>query len=245
MFKAVSSSKATQIIINQIRNAILSGKVSPGEKLDSEKILMEEFGVSKSTLREALRALEYLGLVEMRKGASGGVYVTEVDMKITQESLINFLHFKNVSVHHLSEIRKLLEPHAAKVAAMVISPEDLQILDKINTACQQALNQDQEAAVRKDIIRFHRVIAQCTQNPILIFILAFIENLLEDTKEQLRPDKNFFQSVIDSHTAIYQALLNHDPQTAHAEMLKDVSMVEENLIRIEHDIQLSRSVKAM
>ncbi len=245
MFKAVSSSKATQVIINQIRSAILSGQVSPGEKLDSEKILMEEFGVSKSTLREALRALEYLGLVEMRKGASGGVYVTEVDMKITQESLANFLHFKNVSVHHLSEIRKLLEPHAAGVAAAVISPHDLEAIDKINAACQQALDQGREEAVRKDIIRFHRVIAQCTQNPILIFILAFIENLLEDTKEQLRPDKNFFQSVIASHTAIYQALLHHDAETARAEMLKDVSMVEENLLRIEHDFQLKQPVRAM
>ena len=56
MFNAVSSSKATKIIIEQIRNAILEGKVVPGEKLHSEKDLMEKFGVSKSTLREALRA---------------------------------------------------------------------------------------------------------------------------------------------------------------------------------------------
>ncbi len=229
MFNAVSTSKATKIIIEQIRNAILSGKVVPGEKLHSEKELMEEFGVSKSTLREALRALEYLGLIEIRKGASGGVYVTEVDMQTTRENLINFLHFKNVSVHHLSEIRKLLEPYAARVAADVISDKDLEELNRINTKCRQALHQGLDDEIGKDFVSFHRMIAKCTENPILIFIIEFVEDLMEDTKALLRPDKDFFRSVIESHTAIYDALAGHDAEKAHEEMFKDVSMVERNL----------------
>jgi len=241
MFNAVSSSKATQIIIEQIRNAILEGKVVPGEKLHSEKELMEEFGVSKSTLREALRALEYLGLIEIKKGANGGVYATEVDMKITQENLINFLHFKNMSVHHLSEIRKLLEPYAAKIAATIISEKDLEELNRINAKCRQALRQGLEDEIGKDFISFHRMIAKCTENPILIFIIAFIEDLLEDTKALLRPDKRFFQSVIESHTAIYDALANHDEEKAFEEMYKDVSVVEENLTTIRDNYQTNKN----
>ena len=241
MFNAVSSSKATKIIIEQIRNAILAGKVVPGEKLHSEKELMEKFGVSKSTLREALRALEYLGLIEIRKGANGGVYATEVDMKITQENLINFLHFKNVSVHHLSEIRKLLEPYAAKIAANVISEKDLEELNRINAKCRQALHQGLDDEIGKDYISFHRMIAKFTENPILIFILAFIEDLLEDTKALLRPDKKFFKSVIESHTAIYDALANHDEEKAFEEMYKDVSMVEKNLTTIRDNFQTNKN----
>ena len=139
MFKSITSSKAPQNIINQVRNAILRGRFSPGQKLRSEKELMQEFGVSKSTLREALRTLEFLGLVEIRKGAKGGVFVSEVDMKITQQNLINFLHFKHVSVYHLSEIRKVLEPYAARIAANVICEADLEELKEINERCVQAL----------------------------------------------------------------------------------------------------------
>jgi len=229
MFKSITSSKAPQNIINQVRNAILTGKIGPGQELRSEKKLMEEFGVSKSTLREALRSLEFMGLIEIKKGAKGGVFVSEVDMKITQQSLINFLHFKNVSVYHLSEIRKVLEPYAAKTAAGVIRPEDLEILKDINDRCVQALAQGYTEKIEKDIIRFHRIIANCSKNPILIFILAFIEDLLEDIKRVLRPDKNFFQSVVAAHICIQHALAERDAEKAFSEMYKDVSGVEEFL----------------
>jgi len=229
MFKSIISSKAPQNIINQIRNAILKGEISPGQELYSEKKLMEEFGVSKSTLREALRTLEFMGLIEIRKGAKGGVYVSEVDMKTTQQSLINFLHFKNVSVYHLSEIRKVLEPYAAKIAADVISPENLVALKDINDRCVQALQQGDTKKVEKDIIRFHRIIANCSENPILVFIIAFIEDLLEDIKKLLRPDNNFFQSVVAAHIRIYDALAERDAEKAFNEMYKDVSRVEEFL----------------
>lgn len=239
MFKAISSSKTTQIIVDQIRDAILEGKVVPGERLQSEKELMDDFGVSKATLREALRALEYLGLIEMRKGAGGGVFVTEVDMKTTQASLVNFLHFKNVSVHHLSEIRKLLEPYAAGVAANALTAEELEELRQINQKCSEALAREQTGkTVRKEIVKFHRVIAKCTGNPLLILIIAFIENLLEDTKELLRPDKHFFQSVVEAHINIYEALVARDKSRAFEEMYKDVSRVEENLAVIQNNLQL-------
>jgi len=229
MFKSIISSKAPQNIINQIRNAILKGEIGPGQKLYSEKNLMEAFGVSKSTLREALRTLEFMGLIEIRKGAKGGVFVSEVDIKTTQQSLINFFHFKNVSVYHLSEIRKVLEPYAAKMAASVICAKDIEELREINEKCAHALQQGQNDNIGKDLIRFHRIIANCSENPILLFILAFIEDLLEDIKKQLRPDNDFFQSVVTAHIRIYDALAERDAEKAFSEMYNDVSRVEEFL----------------
>lgn len=69
MFEIIQESKALHQIIQKIRAAIFEGKLKPGNKLAAETDLMKQFGVSKATLREALRALEYLGLIEMRKGA--------------------------------------------------------------------------------------------------------------------------------------------------------------------------------
>ena len=80
MFISVKSDKVSQHIIDQIRNAIFDGRLKPGDKLPSERELIENFKVGKATLREALRSLEVLGFLEIRKGVSGGAFVTEVDM---------------------------------------------------------------------------------------------------------------------------------------------------------------------
>ena len=126
LFQAASRThKISDQIIEQIRNAILSGRFKPGDKVASEKELMSEFGVSKATLREALRVLEGMGLVEIRKGIAGGVFIAEVDMKTTIHGIINFLHFREVSVKDITMIRYLLEPPVAQIAALRIQPEDI------------------------------------------------------------------------------------------------------------------------
>lgn len=232
MFKPISRHKAPQVIINQIRNAILQGKIAPGEKLPSSSELMEKFDVSKATLREALRTLEYMGLIDIRKGAKGGLYASKVESKVSRDSLINFFHFQSVSVQNLSEVRKILEPYAAKVAAHKISAEDIEALSEMNQRCTDALAKDKHDKISMELINFHRVIAQCTENPILIFILKFVEDLLQEAKDQLRPDKHFFQSVVEAHKKIVDALQNRDAERAWEEMYKDVSQVEERLAAI-------------
>lgn len=229
MYKNVRQDKVPQQIINQIRNSILEGKTKPGDRLASEQELMNDFGVSKSTLREALRTLEYLGLIEIRKGALGGCFVAEVDVEITKENLKNFLHFKDLSVKHMSAIRKNLEPYAAHEAARMISDNDLERLKRINERCRIALTENDFTTLRKKEIEFHRTIAAATQNPILIFILDFIENLLEDIKRILKPGSGFSESVVQSHERVYQALAERDADKAAREMLADVVKVEQGL----------------
>ncbi|MEK6196074.1 MAG: GntR family transcriptional regulator, partial [Deltaproteobacteria bacterium] len=117
MFKIARTSTITQKIIDQIRTAILAGKLKPGDILPHEKELTEQFGVSKQTLRESLRALEHMGLIDVRKGIGGGAHIVEVDIEVTKQSLANFLYFKDLTIENLSELRKLIEPHAAGKAA--------------------------------------------------------------------------------------------------------------------------------
>ncbi|MBW2678891.1 MAG: FadR family transcriptional regulator, partial [Deltaproteobacteria bacterium] len=204
MFKIARTSTITQKIIDQIRTAILAGKLKPGDVLPPEKELTEQFGVSKQTLRESLRALEHMGLIDVRKGIGGGAHIVEVDIEVTKQSLANFLYFKDLTIENLSELRKLIEPHAAAKAADHISKDDLQKLDQLNQTARDNLNNNLLAEMSHDEINFHRVIAQNTGNPILILILDFVENLLEDFKKVLKPDMAFSKSVLDAHDKIYQ-----------------------------------------
>lgn len=227
--------KAPHMIIDQIRNTILEGRLSPGDKLPSEQELSEHFEVSRQTLREAMRTLEYLGFLEIRAGANGGAFVSEVDMKTTMNSLANFLHFKNLSINHISEIRKIIEPYDARIAADRITEEELETLGLINEKFRKALSGGDMEVLQYYGIRFHRTIAQITRNPILILIVDFVENLLEDVKNILKPDIEFQERVIDSHELIFNALKDRDPDRAAEEMFKDITQVEASLLSLAED----------
>jgi len=235
MFETVKPNKVSEHIIEQIRKAIFEGQLKPGDKLPSERELVENFKVSKATLREAIRSLEVLGFLEIRKGASGGSFVTEVDMEKARDCFTNFLHFKNLSLKDLSEVRLLLEPHIAEKAALGINEEDLKRLEELLRECDYVLRHDIPIESRKNEVEFHRIIASVTGNPILMFILDFVENLLIDTKEILQPSREFSQKVQKAHRRIYKALLQRNGKKARAEMVKHVREVEQDLVALQKE----------
>jgi GntR family transcriptional repressor for pyruvate dehydrogenase complex len=230
MFDSVKSNKVSQNITDQIRNAIFEGRLKPGDKLPSERELIENFKVSKATLREALRSLEVLGFLEIRKGVSGGAFVTEVDMTKARDSVTNFLLFKNLSLKDLSEVRLLLEPYIAEKATLAITQEDLSRLEKLIRDSEHAIKNGIAFESRKDEIEFHRIIASITGNPILMFILDFVENLLIDAKEILKPGKGFSLKVLRAHKRIYNGLLERNVKKVHEEMVRHIREVEKELL---------------
>jgi GntR family transcriptional repressor for pyruvate dehydrogenase complex len=230
MFCSVKSNKVSQHIIDQIRSAIFQGRLKTGDKLPPEREMIEKFKVSKATLREALRSLEVLGFLEIRKGVSGGAFVTEVDMMKARDSFTNFLLFKNLSLMDLSEVRLLLEPYIAEKATLTITQEDLHRLEKLIRDSEHAIRHEIGFESRKDEIEFHRIIASITGNPILMFILDFVENLLIDTKKILKPGKEFSGKVLRAHKRIYNALLERNAKKVHEEMVRHIREVEKDLL---------------
>lgn len=230
MFDSVKSNKVSQHITEQIRNAIFDGRLKPGDRLPFEKELIKNFKVSKATLREALRSLEVLGFLEIRKGVSGGSFVTEVDMTKARDSFTNFLLFKNLSLKDLSEVRLLLEPYIAEKATLSITKEDLHRLEELIHESETAVKSNLDFASRKIEIEFHRIIASITGNPILMFILDFVENLLIDTKEILKPGKEFSGKVLRAHKRIYKALVQKNVKKVHEEMVRHIREVEKDLL---------------
>ena len=227
MFETASRThKISDHIIEQIRNAILSGRFKPGDKVASEKELMSEFGVSKATLREALRVLEGMGLVEIRKGVAGGVFIAEVDMKTTIHGIINFLHFKTVSIKDITMIRYLLEPPVAQIAASRIQPEDIVKLETMIT---------EDPFVPHTIVSreigFHRYLARMTENPILILVMDFIDNILDDIKSQLNLGGEFYHKVAKSHRAILECLKQKDEVGVRREIINDLLEVGNHLAK--------------
>ena len=131
MFEPTSREKISIQIVQQIRAAIMRGELKPGQALPSEKDLMAQFDVSKHTLREALRALEGLGFVTIKRGAGGGPIVSEIDWVKARSFFASFLYFQKFTLADISEVRKLIEPYIARRAAEVMTDEEIRSFIKI------------------------------------------------------------------------------------------------------------------
>ena len=235
MFECAKTNKASQNIVHQIRKAIFNGVLKPGDKLSSEKELIDNFGVSKGSLREALRSLEVLGLLEIRKGALGGAFVTEVKTEKAKEGFSNFFVSRNLSLKNLFDTRLILESHIAENAASLITGDDLQRLEQILQETRDALDNDLPLNFREKEIAFHLIIANATENPLLIFLLDFVENLLLDAKVILSPGREFSMSVLKAHERIYKALAARDANRAKNAIVQDIKEVQKALLRIQKE----------
>lgn len=221
MFKAANKSeKVSDSIIAQIRDAILSGHLKPGDRLASEKELIEQFNVSKATMREALRVLEVIGLIEMRKGIAGGAYVAEVGMRTTIQAIINFLHFNTVSIRELTMLRFLIEPTVAEIAAIRRSEKDMEKLEQIIGSTITPGDNE----VSKEI-SFHRYLARMSENAILTLTIDLIDNLLKSMKTTLGMPPDFYEHVREAHELILECIRQKDPIAAKVAMTSDLVAV--------------------
>jgi GntR family transcriptional regulator, transcriptional repressor for pyruvate dehydrogenase complex len=232
MFDTIRSNKAPQQIISQIRKLILEGKLLPGDKLSPENKLMEQFKVSKQTLREALRALEFIGLIEINKGTAGGARMVEMDRQIALELLANFLYFKKLSIRHLNEARKVMEPYAAGVAAESMSDKEKDILKNLIEQAKKEYAAGLTMGIFNSDLKFHCVIAGSTKNPLLMLIVDLIESLMGDSKALILPNKKMLTSIVDAHERIYRAIVKGDPDRARAEMSRHIIEVENYMLKL-------------
>ena len=233
MFKNVGQEKRSIYIVNQIRDSILLGRFKPGDRLPSEQKLLEQFGVSRFTLREALASLQTMGFIEMRRGAGGGAVVNQVDIDIAREAVSNFLHFQKVSIKDLSEVRKLVEPYLASRMAEKLTEEDIDYLESLNQACADIISRGEEIIGGEHEIDFHVHMARASENSVLTMLLDIVNKLLAETKLDIKPGLDFSRRVIAAHERILVALRARDGEAAAQAMYDHVAEVEVEMLKLE------------
>ena len=215
-------------IISQIRSLVSSGVLAPGDKIGSEKELLGQLGVSKASLREALRVLEVMGMIEIRKGLSGGVFVADVDMKTTLTGIMNFINFEAVSSKDITLMRYILEPMIVRVIAPLVSEPDMANLEAMIRREFGSPHGDSSATAIKGI-GFHRSLARITHNPILIMIADFIDNLLSDLKAKVELGDDFYRKVTSYHQQAVLALRRRDIDEVVRILISDILFVDRTM----------------
>jgi GntR family transcriptional regulator, transcriptional repressor for pyruvate dehydrogenase complex len=169
LFSRVSVGRISEIIVEQIRLLIQQGQLSPGDRLPPERDLCERFGVSRVTVREALRMLESSGLVEIRVGARGGAFVTAPTSDRVGEGLAQLLSMSVISAADVTEVRMVLEVGIVPLVCERATEEDLADLEKICERSENALRNDDYSM---DIsLEFHTRVARATHNPAIVMLI--------------------------------------------------------------------------
>ena len=176
-FSAVKTSRLFEEVRGRIRERIASGELKPGDKLPAERDLAEQFGVSRTVLREALRSLEFAGLIRLKKGAKGGAVILEGEYGLTR-SFTDMVTLGRISVEDLTEARILIEDAIVKLACASATKKDLEALEA-DIDRVEALTRSGEIGNRLDYnIRFYELIAEATHNETLILISSALSRIL-------------------------------------------------------------------
>ena len=215
-FKAIKKASLSQRIEKDIKNAIASRIYKPLEKLPSERDLMGQFNVSRTTIREALMSLQSSGLIVVKRGVNAGAYVSEINPDPITENFRNLIKFGMINFVHLTEARLYIEPEAARIAAICREEKDIEMLNEL-LGKAEASNKTSGKEARLINIRFHVEIAKVTQNPIIVFISESITQvystvIVEMTKTKL--SKGDVIKNIDAHRYILDSIIRKDEKEA-------------------------------
>ena len=225
-FEVIRKDKVYEAVARQLEQFILE-RLKPGDKLPPERELCEMFGVSRSSVRDAIRTLELMGLLEPRQGV--GTVVCELTAGSLINPLSNVLTRKRQLVTELLDVRQIIEPPLAARAAQHASAEEVSEMEAILQ--RQALKmQEGEPAIKEDS-EFHYAIALASGNSVVLKVLDVLMDLLRETRERSLQVAGRPQKSLAGHRAILAAIKRKDSAAAEAAMRRHIQDVQEIVMK--------------
>ncbi|RKR75174.1 FadR/GntR family transcriptional regulator [Frondihabitans australicus] len=214
--ETVPRGTAVSEVVKQLISLLTTGELTPGSRLPPERQLAEELGVGRSAVREALAALEILGIVSVRPGS--GTYLRDSTSELLPTTLSWGLMLSASRTRELIEVRGALEIQAAAFAATRATDDDIAKLGSYISTMKEAMaSLDLPRFVDADV-RFHLVIATSADNVVLRDLLQSIRSLLRLWVERGLSDKDQGDAALREHIAIYEAIARRDEAAAEAAM---------------------------
>lgn len=175
----IKQQKRGDLVAEAIKRLITEGNLLPGDRLPREVELQQMFGVSKSTIREALKSLEVQGLIKVSTGPSGGGMVVEVPLERTFQLMQNYLFFKEVSIDDIYTVRQLLEPELAAGAVPHLTEADFAALENNMSCCSPASHDRHELLRQRQAdVDFHDILAAANPNSFLRFTCELVNEMI-------------------------------------------------------------------
>jgi GntR family transcriptional regulator, transcriptional repressor for pyruvate dehydrogenase complex len=218
--------------IEQITRLVTSGELRATQKLPPERSLSESLGVSRPTIREAVRALETIGVLETRQGS--GTYVTDLSPERLARPFRFLVEANTRALGDLAQIRFFLEVGAAEVAARAIDEDALEELERLLTEMRDAID-DVERFIELDLA-FHRVIHETGGNDVLVAMMESLSTLVNRSRMLAVQRRDFREAALHDHENIVRSLERRDPEGAAAMMSHHLRHTRSDLALVEPDL---------
>ncbi len=228
MYTPIQSVRVFEQVAVQIEKRILAGELRSGDRLPTERELAEQFQVSRTAVREAMKILAQKGLVDMRPGR--GTIVIDGSHEAMQDSIGLVMKLKLGEVggsDSLVEVRGILETEIAALAAARATEKEIAAMREAIEVMDASLN-DADAFITADN-RFHEALAQATQNALIIILVKSIVNLLSEQRKQVFQVEGGPQRGQVHHKRILDNVMRRDPDAARAAMRSHLRQVREDV----------------
>jgi GntR family transcriptional regulator, transcriptional repressor for pyruvate dehydrogenase complex len=225
LYKVIQTSRLYEQIVQQIEESILKGELTPGSQLPAERELAEQFGVSRTAVREAIKALQEKGLVDAFPGR--GTFVTNGTSNSMRRSLDRIIKGgESDGLAYLVEVREMLEPEIAARAATRADYQDLAAMREAIDVMDNA-EWSSEAFIEADL-DFHLALAEAAANPIVLSLIDSIVGLLREQRLRISRVEGGPERGQQYHRSILEAIERHDAQGARAAMQAHLWQVRED-----------------
>ena len=225
MYKVIQASRLYEQIVQQIEESILKGALKEGSQLPAERDLAQQFGVSRTAVRESIKALQEKGLVDAFPGR--GTFVTNGTSNSMRRSLDRIIKSGDPDGWaYLAEVREILEPEIAALAAVRANDQDLATMREASSVMDNA-ELDPAAFIEADL-DFHLALAEAAANPIVLSLIDSIVGLLREQRLRIFRVEGGPERGQHHHKHILEAIERHDPQGARAAMQAHLLQVRED-----------------
>ncbi len=219
-------------VAEAIKDWVVEQGLQPGDRLPGETELITRFGMSKGTIREAMRLLQAQGLVETRTGPGGGSFVGAVSRERATALLANFFYFRNVTIADIYAVRIALEPELAFALAGKLTEAQLAELETImESYASPAKDAQEERAQHVASLRFHARLSDFGENAVLGFFIGFMAKILTDLTVYKRlyttPNHDLWKRGRDHQIDLIAALRSGDAATARRVMASHMKMARD------------------
>lgn len=227
-FSAITPHRAFEEIADQIRGMVAAGRLRPGDRLPPERELAATFRVSRNTLREALRALELAGMIESRKGATGGAFVRSGNPQVVVGGMRDLYHLGAITPEHLTEARIWFSDMVVRVVCERATDADFDAL-QANIDAMAAADAAGDFDERQRLNReFHLILARATRNPIVAITMEGVMAVLGQFIAQIGPGSNPF--TLPSRERFMRHLRARDADAAVAEMAQFLKRMQRSYL---------------
>ncbi|SDG84569.1 FadR/GntR family transcriptional regulator [Microbacterium pygmaeum] len=217
MVDKIRAPKSFDLLAQRLREAILSGEIAEGDSLPPERELVEQTGLTRGSVREALKQLSAEGLVQTRPGRFGGNTVTLPGKDIMTNSLNQFVRGRRMPLRTLNETREVLEPALARLAAVHRTEDDLARIRRLHDDLVAASGDFHQFS--RVNVKWHNAVAAASGNDVLSAVLEALSfGVTVSTTVDAYDTEDTRQQVIRVHSKIVEAIEQHDGERAERHM---------------------------